>query len=186
MATTTRVSLSVVSPFHPHLALPGSPRLKQLDRTAIGRKCPVRRHEPQRLTERLGEQQAIKGIRVMQRVSGNRCGMGSGVTVSSSNPVASIAAAKAWASPSILPSRALMAIFQIEAADTYTACARGEVDPCICLELPARHRRTDKDVRVEQQPYQRPSNCPRTSAKSGASKPLATLTLPFRTLTRNS
>jgi len=45
------------------------------------------------------------------------------VTGSSSNPLASIAAAKAWASPSILPSRALMAISQIEAADTYTACA---------------------------------------------------------------
>ena len=60
------------------VAFSNSPRLEQLDCTPIDSECPVRRHEPQRLTERLGEEQAIKGIRVMQRQSGNRCGMGGG------------------------------------------------------------------------------------------------------------
>jgi hypothetical protein len=45
------------------------------------------------------------------------------VTGNSRNPVPSIAAASSDGSPDIFPSRALIAISQIDAADTYTSSA---------------------------------------------------------------
>jgi hypothetical protein len=40
-------------------------RLKYLDRTAVGRKYAIGRHQAQWFRERLGQQQPIKGISVM-------------------------------------------------------------------------------------------------------------------------
>ncbi len=117
---------------------------------AVNDKGLVRCHETQGFEERLSKQQSIKWIGVIY--SGNFATAAAcfADTASSRNPLASIAAANASGSPVVFPSRVLVAISQVDAAETQTTSAEARRPrAAVALRCALRHLRRRATVTHE-------------------------------------